>query len=392
MTKLINVLGKHRNCECCGSNAFELLWVNKYNVLRTTSGLWSLPGHNVICPVCGFIFVSPVASSEQLNEYYKDAYVHFSGSVMDFDPDIRTEALLRAMEKAEVKLTADSTFVEVGCSTHTQFHKNISSMFNNVITVEVNAAVDCNYKSLFDLDNESVDVLTHYFVLEHIPELRLFIQKCFDTLKQGGIMLLEVPDLKLYEQYPNCLKFAEHVNHFTVENLHQICQSIGFTPIGAPIRCSRPFGFAVAYKKTGMAPDLLPTYRASLYKDNMGLFQRVVGCIEQFEERAEAAFSVLVSHCAKGGKATLWAANDNLLHFVNNKTLPDNAVIIDSDPQKANFAGDNKVFQPVQMAEHIVQSELLIIFSELNRDAILRFLRNSYGKTFKSCNIITLAQ
>ncbi|WP_346353527.1 class I SAM-dependent methyltransferase [Azotosporobacter soli] len=391
MAKLMKIDTENRVCECCGNDVLESLWVNKYNKQRTKSGIWCLPANNVMCTKCGFVFVSPVATAATLDEYYKDSYVHFGGSTMDFEPETRKKALEKVLDKTRKKLSKESSFVEIGCNAHTQFHESIREYFDSIITVEVNSAVDSDYKSIFDLPKGKIDVAAHYFVLEHIPDPRAFLLQCYEVLKKEGILIVEVPDLMLYEQYPASLSLSEHVNHFSRETLNLFCENIGFATVEGEWPCSRGFGFTAVYMKT---ENKSSSNRAqNIVESNRNCIKKASEKVELFELKMTEAFEQMSAICKRGGKVTLWCANDNLMRFVNGRLLPKEGIeIVDADPCKCDFIEARKTVMPMQLEQHIKNSELLIVFSELNKKAILEYISKAFNKSFSASEIIVLAQ
>ena len=93
-----------------------------------------------------------------------------------------------------------------------------------------------------------------------------------------------------------------------------------------------------------------------------------------------------------GTKTILWCANDNLQRFLSlhNNRLPKNSVIVDSDPGKRKRYDAITVFQPDEVRDHIVDSEMIAIFSDINAEAILEDLGEGYGKTFAEESVLRL--
>ena len=91
-------------------------------------------------------------------------------------------------------------------------------------------------------------MIAHYDVLEHIGNVKKFLQACFKALRVGGYMVCEMPDIRLYQKNLLLLEF-EHVNHFSIHTLSKICAQNGFILVETGHKCSRPYGMLAVFKK-----------------------------------------------------------------------------------------------------------------------------------------------
>lgn len=86
---------------------------------------------------------------------------------------------------------------------------------------------------------ESLDVIHHSHVLEHITNPKSFLQNNHLHLKKGGLLLLTYPSansLMFYidfytKRYPGHIIQEQHFNYFSSKSIIQLLQNSGFTKI-----------------------------------------------------------------------------------------------------------------------------------------------------------------
>lgn len=88
---------------------------------------------------------------------------------------------------------------------------------------------------LEDLDypNESFDVITLWHVIEHLPQPLQTLQRIFELLKPGGMVLLGTPNVastwsKLFGRYWDGLHIPFHLQLFSPKTISQLLTAAGF--------------------------------------------------------------------------------------------------------------------------------------------------------------------
>jgi 2-polyprenyl-3-methyl-5-hydroxy-6-metoxy-1,4-benzoquinol methylase len=78
--------------------------------------------------------------------------------------------------------------------------------------------------------DESFDKVFSFCVIEHIPEYREIMQKCFDLLKPGGEFVISVDSLHGIDPELKALHAERHhvVHYFEAPELHAILSECGF--------------------------------------------------------------------------------------------------------------------------------------------------------------------
>jgi SAM-dependent methyltransferase len=362
-----------RPCEICGSAELESLWSYKKEA-RTRSAIFTFDVNNVICPRCGFVFVSPTFAEESLREYYGQSYSAYAGQQPDYDIEKRIEFL------ADVTRHRNA-FLEIGSNQPSEFHRRLREMFQRVSTVELNDSVAADRRALEDIPSGSVDVLAHYFVLEHIPRLRPFLAECGRVLADDGVMVCEVPDIGLYPTDPSGLELWEHTNHFSPELLDELLAQCGFRLVGnSHALCSRSFGFASAFVKAGNPAP--PKQAHSHYAANRDSFCRGMRTHAQLARVEAENWASLQAEAAMGKPIIFWAANDVMARFVANNVLPACVIIVDSNPSKSDYFEEHEVHTPENVKDDILNSSAIYIFTREHAASILADLAGKYQKCY----------
>ena len=97
----------------------------------------------------------------------------------------------------------------------------------------------------YDTD-EPAEVITAYYVLEHVIDPREFLLCLSERLKADGYLFIEVPHSG-GEIQP--VLFPEHLNMFNPYNLAMLAHQVGFELIEVVYPHSRPFGFLSVFKR-----------------------------------------------------------------------------------------------------------------------------------------------
>ena len=375
----IEIALEPRACECCGGNDLEPVWLNQ-SIVRKSTAKYLFRIYVVVCRRCGFCFTSPGPTREALNHYYADSLPHYEDISLPYSIECRLSLLERYRAPSGV-------FAEIGGDRPEKFHRSLTGLFGTILDVELNEDTPSDYRCVDELPSGSVDVLAHYDVLEHVPNVRYFLSACHRALREGGVMVCEVPDLRLYPRDLILLEF-EHVNHFTVVTLAAIAQSCGFKLEEISHVCSRPFGFGSVFRKDGCPEDRLLDlpfeYLDALACVRGGIeqIQRVLGHIKSLQKR----IMELGNH---GRKITLWAVTDLLRRLLENFQLPSSALVLDSDPRRSTHLESQgiSVFQPKDCLAHIRESDLLVIFAPRYKGEIMDWVLREAGKQFSTAEL-----
>ena len=372
--KIIALKTNLRLCECCDGDDMELMWTSKNVVVRKVH-TWEFPVNVSICRNCGFCFSSPSPRSNDLIKYYEDGNVGFKGINLPYSIEER----LRTLNKYK---TPDGVFVEIGGDGPGEFHEKASQYFSQLISIEVTK--DSKNKSI-NISNlkEKIDVISHYDVLEHILDVKPFLTNCYTALKRDGVMICEVPNLKLYPDNLLLQEF-EHVNHFTISSLSMIAEKIGFSLVEFDDTCSRPYGFVAIFRKDTSEKSCNKEYKNEFTQAR----ESIVGGLKQIHNYDIQLINVRkkIGQLTNNNKQIiLWGVTDLLRSLLKDYKISDKVIIVDSDPRRKDhlILDGIKVSQPIKCIETFLHADLLVICAPRYVSEILTWVESKTGKIFK---------
>jgi hypothetical protein len=324
--------------------------------------------------------VSPAPVSEDLNRYHADGLTGYKGIGLPY-------LIERRLSVLETYRAPSGVFAEVGGDEPGEFHRRCASLFGQMINVEVAADTPADYRNVNELPAGSVDVLAHYDVLEHILNVRDFLRGCQRALKENGVMVCEMPDVRLYPRNLILHEF-EHVNHFSVTTLATIAQACGLRLIEAGHICSRPYGFVAVFRKD--IQHISQPFNGSFeYVDTLACLHGGIEQIQRVLAQLKALQNRITELGGRGKKITLWGVTDLLRRLLENYQLPSTAVVVDSDPRRSTHLEREGVvvFPPQDYRDHIGQSDLLVIFAARYKNEIVDWIFKETGKQFSPAEL-----
>lgn len=373
---------KPRICECCGSYNQEKVWESNSIVTRAKSK-WKFPYHISICKNCGFTFSSPAPVEEDLLEYHSEGLTGYKGISLPYTIEKRLPIIEKYAKNG-------GKFAEIGGDLPEKFHNYCSKFFDTILSVEIAEDTLGDYNNLYDLEENSFDMIAHYDVLEHIGDIKKFLQACFKALRLGGYMVCEMPDLRLYPKNLLLLEF-EHVNHFSIQTLSKICGHTGFRLVETGHKCSRPYGMLAVFKKLD-APIEINYNEEIEILDAKACIEGGISQVEELNNYINDLRKKLIRLSEKSKIVTIWAVNDILRRLLDNFKLPEGCIVVDSDPRRENDLNDIgvKVGTPYDNVEHIKNSDFLIISAARYQNSICEWIEKNFDKKFSDNALIVL--
>ena len=223
-------------CLFCGSD----------NSKHITSHGDNFDGESVrLCMDCGLGYLSPRMSDEELKEYY--ASDNFS---IDFRKNVRPDSkkvgfdLKRASKRWDVinSFLPESgrlldiggswgSFVSIASDKFEAWSIDPSSGYSEYAKQQGFNAISGQFPE--DLpDHRQYDVITMFHVLEHVPEPIEFLGHIYEHLVDGGIFVLEFPDLSKAAKRPflgDTYFQRSHLYDYSANNLAPVLTGIGFS-------------------------------------------------------------------------------------------------------------------------------------------------------------------
>ena len=280
------------------------------------------------------------------------------------------------------------TFVEIGGDDPEEFHNGCSSLFSNYLNLDINDS-SAELTTIHDLEEGSVDVVAHYDVLEHVADVKEFLAGCHRALTPGGVMICEMPDIRLYPRNL-LLQELEHVNHFSTNTLSIIACQVGLKPIEFSHICSRPYGLLGVFRKEKVSPPKnWPPYE---YIESLACIKNGIEQIRRFKEKLSETRQKIDKVAVNNGKVTIWGVTDLLESLLVDYDVPGTAIITDSDPRRHNhFQSEGiSVVQPKNVLAHIKESELLVICAPRYKDEILDWIIQKTKKSFQANSLVVV--
>ena len=311
----------------------ELLW-SSHSIIVRARNTWKFPFRVVVCRDCGFCFASPGPSPSDLASYHSEGLAGHKEIGLPYS----VEARMSVLERYSVP---NGVFAEIGGDEPGEFHQRSAPLFGEQLVVEIAEDTPAEYRSVHDLAENSIDVLAHYDVLEHIAEVKDFLSACHRALRPGGVMICEVPDLRLYPRNLLLLEF-EHVNHFSPYTLNAIARQAGFNLIELGHLCSRPYGFLSVFRKEAVA-SYAGIESQCEYIDALACVRGGLEQIQRTGLQIDALRQRLIKMGGERKKVTLWAVTDLMRRLLDNFKLPDTVTVVDADSRKRDHLAQDGV-------------------------------------------------
>ncbi len=374
---------ERRECDCCGSSDLEEIWSYAQKCkTRNKTFLWKVT--NVACRNCGFAFVSPSPTIDSLKEYYEDSFSLFSSKTVDYSIENRINIIKKYRAETRAK-----SYLEIGSNNCPEFISKVSTLFDRVETIEINNTCNSNYQSLNEVPHESIDIVTAYFVLEHIPKPKEFLLSIATILKSNGRLIIEVPNLYIYPKYPEGIFLYEHVNHFSPVSLSHLAKICGFNLVDiSQINCSRPFGFVAIFKKADYSEKNLEFFNNKIeFIQARSYMQEGAHVIELFKKKLDSIRAMISK---PGINTIIWGANNICTLLLQDYQLPPTSTVVDSDPQKSGFLSPVKVYLPHHVLDKIRKAELFIINTKIYAEDIKKWITHHTGRSLDNAKVIIL--
>jgi len=201
-------------CNQCGSPNSDVIAHGTDREYYSSTDAYTI----VQCRECGLVYLSPRPTSAELPHIYPRAYHSYilddaAGSKDSFITKMRKRAGARRFRPImqHIKGTEKVDLLDVGCGNGwlLQVIKSLDPERISTFGVEISEPVcevarkqghtiycgrfeDVKLDRAFDVVN-----LTH--VIEHVSDPRLAVRKAYEALNQGGLLLLETPNIGAIE-------------------------------------------------------------------------------------------------------------------------------------------------------------------------------------------------
>jgi 2-polyprenyl-3-methyl-5-hydroxy-6-metoxy-1,4-benzoquinol methylase len=202
------------NCKNCNGKKINLFH----------DKVWSIDNGKVYrCDDCELIFISPMMSKNEENEFYKNYNQHVKDrgvTVNNSIHELHEKSKNTAEERLNIvkKFFSDKKVLEIGSSTGAflslldRCNTNACELATDNLEYSKQFINGKAYNSIEEVVENDFDIVCMYHVFEHIREPIDFLEKLKPLLNFGGRVIIEVPCssdplLTLY----NCKEFKDFV-------------------------------------------------------------------------------------------------------------------------------------------------------------------------------------
>lgn len=237
------------NCAChiCGGRLSALPGFGTLVQVTSDCRPWRAGGTLASCERCGAV-QKPVTPAwlDEANSIYAEYAIYSQGggaeqSAFDADSGANTARSNRIVQwlLETGHLPEQGTMLDIGCG-NGAFLRAFSERNpgwqmaglelgeRNRAVIEAIPGVTQLYVGSIDQVEARFDLIVLIHALEHIPQPAQYLELLAKRLKPGGILLVEVPDLKTS---PFDILIADHTTHFTVDVLERVVEDAGFAPL-----------------------------------------------------------------------------------------------------------------------------------------------------------------
>lgn len=201
----------------------------------------------VTCNNCGFHFTNPIPEQDKIGAYYKsEEYVSHSSSnkgLINFLYNKVRNKTLQDKVRWVKNAVNGNRLLDIGSGTgHFLKVANENGFEGYGIEPDEDArnfahkenhVRSCEQSELYNVEKNSIDVITMWHVLEHVYELRKDIQVMNEILVAGGKLFVAVPnmnsyDAKYYKEYWAAYDVPRHLYHFQQQDISKLFMDLGF--------------------------------------------------------------------------------------------------------------------------------------------------------------------
>jgi SAM-dependent methyltransferase len=219
------------NCPICGDSGGGPLHIEG-------------PFQMVRCPSCQFVFLNPRPKSDALFRFYQQ-YLPEEGSSIELWKKMMRPVFYRAAQLLK-SYRREGRLLDVGAGfgfflaemrkrgwdvTGVEISQKAINYGRDVLGLTIHAGPleKANFPDRY------FDVVTGFYVIEHLPHPMDFLRECHRILKQGGLLLLRYPHTTPIKNLLQCFGIKNrlydlpaHLSDFSPGMIQQCLEKIGF--------------------------------------------------------------------------------------------------------------------------------------------------------------------
>ena len=230
-----------KNCPVCNAENFsEYLDLKDFFLTGESFHLQK-------CDSCGFVFTNPRPEDKSLSKYYDSPdylshYSHGLNPVQLVYQELRRINIKNKYALVE-KLVSTGSLLDIGCGTGEVLNYFQQKKWNvKGIEPSKSAREFAINKYGLNIEDEpalknfqqnSLDVISMWHVLEHVSNLKERINVVYNLLKPSGYLIIALPNLKswdakYYKNYWAAFDVPRHLSHFSQSTIKKLVTVQGF--------------------------------------------------------------------------------------------------------------------------------------------------------------------
>lgn len=210
-----------RPCPICKEVELLELLGHRSLKLAADDGWFIFEHYDTVCIRCGFVFNGKIPDDDFIKNYYQKTSIRV---VANYDAKSRLKLIKKLLPSGSKIIEFGSGCGEfVGLLENSGYHTT---------------GIECADRSIADT---GYDAALSYYVLEHVIDPSGFLLRMRASLKEGGFMIIEVPN---YHKFTEHSLYLEHLNHFSISHLTAFLTMHNLQVFQILPGHSRDFGFA----------------------------------------------------------------------------------------------------------------------------------------------------
>jgi len=247
-------------CDLCGASRPDVLGRREI-IVRGRSCDHQMVFVDAACGQCGFVQALERPDEAFLMDYYRDAHIGHRGGELHFDGPARLAAVA-------ARVPGGGRIIEIGANDGAfcaELSKAGYDAFGfDPVEADEASGVEKGFleAGIAFVSPRSADAVIAYYVLEHVIEAGAWLRSALALLKDGGVLILEVPD---YTTHPQDSLNVEHLLHFTPETLRELLEQHGLEILRDQPAPTVAYGQAIAARLTDRALAESPRPASDVY-------------------------------------------------------------------------------------------------------------------------------
>lgn len=364
-----------RDCDICGETNEIRTLSERSEKAYTRNQIFIMEFVDAVCENCRFVFSRAVPSDSFLFEYYSDGF-NYQSEHIDINPDYDEEARIDTIKQ---HISGRSKIAEVGASTG-EFCETLRKRGFQAKGIDPIAYDEGDVTTAFvgkdDTLDDTYDAIVSYYVLEHVTDTNKWLTEVTDTLSEGGIIILEVPN---FQEYPRESLINEHFSHFTPTHLKSLLKKNGIAPLNINKEdTSRYFGVEIVGKYIGDSGKRFS-------KESHWDISDAIECYEEGQEEKRKmkhhcksiAEKIKQSRPSDTTQIYFWAANDYATDIANNLDT-NKTYIFDNDSSRigTKHPGFPHPIRPPEFEKNTDNHRIFVLCSPAWNDDIKKQIKN----------------